>query len=307
MKTNNNINKSISIITVIILVAFFLSACDSNNSSHTELDNTENTSQKVEITKCQYHLGDGVTLFWDAYPEADGYNVCRGDSNSADEVIAVIDNVEGQNSYNYKDTTFDYSKHDFYSVTAFRKNMAGEAEAIATSMVVSIKSEFGEQGDGKEFDYSTAMVMEGSDNSVAIKDANGNYLEERNAINVKIEPASFYVTNHQRFYGRPIVGVDSNGKYLLGDWECISDSSSGGKQFIVSGKYAEFGFEFNIVRGTDWPYSNVFWHLQDGVAKDIFIEYGGAALSANIEIKVNDSIVVYDGYCGSHEQYDWNS
>lgn len=312
MKTNNNINKPLTIITIIILVVSFLTACGSNNSSNfmsgnIESNITESTSQEVEITNCGYTLGDGVTLFWNAYPEADGYNVCRGDSNIADEVIAVIDNVEGQKSYNYKDTAFDYSKHDFYCVTAFRKNAAGEAEAIATSRVVSIKSEFGEQGDGKTFDYSTARVTELSNNSIAIEDANGNVLEKRGELHVKIDPSNIYITKHQRLYCREIEGVDSEGNYLLGNWRLILDNSTGATEFTASGKYAEFGFEFDILEGTDWPYSDVFWYQQDGVAEDIFIEYGGSIKSPWIQIRVNGSTVVYDSNCSSHTRYNWDS
>ena len=306
MKTKNNFKKLHSIITIIIILEFFLTACANNESQQFKSDSTENTSQNVEITKCHYSLGDGVTLFWNVYPEADGYNVCRGDSNSADEVIMVIDNIDGQHSYTYKDTSFDYSKHDFYCVTAFSKNAEGKVEEIAKSRIVSIKSEFGEQGDGEVFDYSTAMVIEGSNNSVTIEDGNGNFLEERSEINVDIDPSRFYITNHQCFYARAIKGMDSQGNYLLGDWECILNDTSGAKKFILNGKYAELGFEFNIVYGTDWPYSDVFWHLQDGVAEDILIEYGGTAKAAWIKIYVNGSIVVYDSYCESHERYDWD-
>lgn len=312
MKTNNNIVKLISIITIIVLAASFLTACASDNSSHSETGNTESNitesiSQIVEITNCEYALGDGVALFWNAYPEADGYNVCRGDSNSADEVIAVIDNVDGQNSYDYKDTEFDYSKHDFYCVTAFRKNAEGEAEEIAASRVVSIKSEFGEQGGGEEFDFSTARVTELSGNRIAIEDANGNVLEERRGIHVKIDSANSYVVKHQRLFGRPIVGVDSDGNHQLGNWELIYDGTSGDSDFTMSGKYAEFGYEFDIVWGTDWPYSDVFWHQPDGVAEDIFIEFGGTARNAWIQIRVNGSTVVHDSNCDSHTRYKWDS
>ncbi|MCQ2530134.1 MAG: hypothetical protein MJ086_02615 [Lachnospiraceae bacterium] len=312
MKTNNNINKPLTIITIIILATSLLTACGSDNSSqfysgNTESNITESTSQKVEITNCEYSLGDGVTLFWNAYPEADGYNVCRGDSNIADEVIAIIDNVEGQNSYNYKDTEFDYSKHDFYCVTAFRKNAAGEAEAIAASRVISIKSEFGEQGGGEAFDFSTARITELSGNRIAIEDANGSILEERSEIHVKIDSANAYVAKHQRLFGRPIVGVDSDGNHQLGNWELIYDGTSGDREFTMSGKYAEFGFEFDIVWGTDWPYSDVFWHQQDGVAEDIFIEFGGTARNAWIQIRVNGSTAVHDSNCSSHTRYNWDS
>lgn len=306
MKTRNNINKLLSIISIIILAASFLSACASDNSSHSESGSTESTSAKVEITKCEYSLGDGVALFWNAYPGADGYNFCRGDSNSADEIIAVIDTVEGQESYSYKDTAFDYSKHDFYCVTAFRRNAAGKAEAIAASRIVSIKSEFGEQGDGEAFDCSTAKVTERSDNSIVIEDANGNVLEERSGVQVAIDPSYFYTTKHLCFYGRAIVGMDPDGNYLLGDWECILDRGSMSEtKFTVSGKYVELGFEFDIVNGIDWPYSDVFWHRQDGIAEEVLIDYGGSAKMPWIEIYVNGSSVVRDSNCSAHKRYNW--
>ena len=312
MKINNNISRLLSVITIIILAASFLTACAGDNSSNFESGSaesniTESASREVEITNCDYALGDGVNLFWNAYPEADGYNVCRGDSNSADEVIAVIDSVEGQDSYSYMDTAFDYSKHDLYCVTAFRKNAEGKAEAIAASRIVSIKLEFGEQGGGEAFDFSTARVTELSGNRIVIEDANGNVLEERSEIHVKIDSANAYVTKHQRLFGRPIVGVDSDGNHQLGNWELIYDGTSGDREFTMSGKYAEFGFEFDIVWGTDWPYSDVFWHQQDGVAEDIFIEFGGTARNAWIQIRVNGSTAVHDSNCDSHTRYHWYS
>ena len=69
---------------------------------------------------------------------------------------------------------------------------------------------------------------------------------------------------------------------------------------MVEGKYAEFGFEFDITAGTDWPYSGVFWPAGNGAVSDIFIEWGGGCRTAWIDITVDGKKVFHDGNCDSH-------
>ena len=41
------------------------------------------------------------------------------------------------------------------------------------------------------------------------------------------------------------------------------------QSFSVPKEYVEFGFEFDIMAGRAWPYSNPFWSVSDEKFKDI--------------------------------------
>ena len=101
------------------------------------------------------------------------------------------------------------------------------------------------------------------------------------------------------------VGVNEDGSYKLGPWEKLLDETTGNKERYFKGKYAEFGFSFDISWGTDWPYSDVFWTVDNGAAKEIKIEWGGGVRTAWIEITVDDKKVVDDTNCSSHSEYNF--
>jgi len=149
--------------------------------------------------------------------------------------------------------------------------------------------------------YSTNFI---DDASQAVISRSTEYVkttvERRGAIHVRTDSANAYVTKHQKFWARPVTGIESNGKLQLGDWKCLCDAGSGNQEFMVEGKYAEFGFEFDITAGTDWPYSDVFWPAGNGAVSDIFIEWGGGCRTAWIDITVDGKKVFHDGNCDSH-------
>ena len=106
------------------------------------------------------------------------------------------------------------------------------------------------------------------------------------------------------------------GRELGGNWVCLINGDRattipwvGGLNIIIIGKsYVEFGFEFDIVWGTDWPYSNVFWtaaQTEQEAPTDINIEMGGTVRMADIEITVNGKTVVDVTNCDSHNRYPW--
>lgn len=133
-----------------------------------------------------------------------------------------------------------------------------------------------------------------------------SHVETRKRIHVSTDSAYGYRTKHQKFYARPIRAVKENGEFELGGWEKLMDESSGDHSFNISGKYVEFGFSFDIVGGTDWPYSDVFWTIDNGVADNISIDWGGTCRMANIEIKVNGSRVVKKSNCSSHREHNFS-
>jgi len=120
------------------------------------------------------------------------------------------------------------------------------------------------------------------------------------AIHVITDSANAYVTKHQKFWAKPVTGIDSSGKLQLGNWECLRDAGNGNQDFWIGSKYAEFGFEFDITAGTDWPYSDKFWSMENGAVSDILIEWGGGCRTAWIDITVDGKKVFHDGNCDSH-------
>ena len=126
-------------------------------------------------------------------------------------------------------------------------------------------------------------------------------IKEKRRTRVKIDAPSAYSIKHSDFYARPITGIDDNGIFELGDWECISSSSGRDAEFYVDSNYAEYGYAFDIVWGTDWPYANTFWAQKNGFAEDIFIELGGTVRNASIKIRVNGDQIFFDSNCDSHE------
>ena len=152
--------------------------------------------------------------------------------------------------------------------------------------------------------YATNFIDDGSQ---AVISRSTEYVQtsvtERGRIHVKTDTANAYVTKHQKLFGRKITGINEDGTFKLGNWECILDAANGNKELDISGSYAEFGFEFDIVWGTDWPYSGVFWTADKEAVNDIFIDMSGTCRNAGIEIKVNGKRVFYDSDCSSHRSY----
>ena len=129
-----------------------------------------------------------------------------------------------------------------------------------------------------------------------------HYFKKENKIRVRIEKTGFYSNNHTRLYARK-----------AGDtkWDILFDGANGDHEFYIdeSKGYAEFGFEFDITWGTDWPYSDVFWTAADSErekVEDIYIYMGGYSTSATIDIYVNDEEVVSEGNFSSHEERKWD-
>ena len=112
--------------------------------------------------------------------------------------------------------------------------------------------------------------------------------------------SAFFAFKSVAFYGREPGG----------NWVCLKNGKDLrlAEYFYVSSKYVEFGFEFDITWGTDWPYSNVFWtaaQTEQEAPVKIEIYVGGVVRMAWIEIKVNDERVLYDWNCDPHDRYPW--
>lgn len=119
-------------------------------------------------------------------------------------------------------------------------------------------------------------------------------------IRVHLDHYGAYILKSFAFYGRE----------LGGNWVCLKNGKGLylAEAFPVSSRYVEFGFEFDIFLGTDWPYSNVFWtaaQTEQEAPTDINIEMGGTIRMADIEITVNGKTVVDVTNCDAHNRYPW--
>ena len=107
-----------------------------------------------------------------------------------------------------------------------------------------------------------------------------------------------------KLYGRKILAVGYNGNFILDDWEQLNTTTAlngGGADQLtleVSGKYVAFAFSYDITKGTDYPYSGVFWNnIYDTNWDTIDIHLGGTVRMADIEIMVNRA--------NQHHQLSW--
>lgn len=179
---------------------------------------------------------------------------------------------------------------DDFSIKALNDYIASELDYSKDRIAIPLSYKMNYIEDGSQV-YANQKI-ENSDLKV----------EKRETIKVNFDSAYNYITNYARFYARPILGVNKDGSYKLGNWECLHESGSNNQEFYVSGKYAEFAFSFDIMGGKDWPYTDIFWRANQGAPKKIYIEWGGGSLTPWIEITVDGNRVVDQSGLSSHDK-----
>lgn len=125
-------------------------------------------------------------------------------------------------------------------------------------------------------------------------------------IMVRTYKTGAYANNAQRFYAR---------KSSTAKWDLIINETNGNHSQHIDPDYVEFGFEFDIMSGTDWPYSGVFWTAnkseelksKGGKVEDIQIDMTGTVRYSDIYIHVNGENIVSHEHCDTHLRYDWSS
>ena len=80
------------------------------------------------------------------------------------------------------------------------------------------------------------------------------------------------------------------------------DEKNGDHTTYVSG-YTEFGFEFDIEAGTDWPFSRPFWY--GSAPDDIYIEMTGEIRTANLKIQVDGNTIYDNTNLSAGSRYNW--
>ena len=125
-------------------------------------------------------------------------------------------------------------------------------------------------------------------------------------ITVKISNYGLYAAKNIKLYGRKAVGVDQDGNFILGKWEEMKTVSSlvGGTGFTASGEYVAFAFSYDVVWGTNFPFSGVFWNKVhwDGW-NEIDIRLTGTCRMAGTKIYVGDELAVDESNCSAHKEW----
>ncbi|MBQ7544047.1 MAG: hypothetical protein IJT02_03800 [Synergistaceae bacterium] len=95
-------------------------------------------------------------------------------------------------------------------------------------------------------------------------------------------------------------GKDTNGNQLYNYYHTYH---------IPENRYVEFAFECDIIGGTDYPYSDVFWTASQSASEaphSIKIDLSGAVRNANIAIEVNNKTVFKETNLPAGKQRDWS-
>ena len=233
--------------------------------------------------------------------------------NTSDEVEAAWKDSVSSTGIDNKNKYKSVMENTFFNVYACGGPTGADSMHIASTHNLSeineiIKSDTFFTGDSGScvISYGTNFIDDGSRASITRKtEYVKTTVEKRGSIRVNTNSANLYSTKHQKFYARPIIGVNDNGSLRLGNWQLLIDEEGANRSMLISGKYAEFGFGFDIDWGTNWPYSDVFWRANQGAADNINIEWGGICRAAWIKIKVNDREVVNNSNCSSHSPYNF--
>ncbi|MBP5164251.1 MAG: thiol-activated cytolysin family protein [Lachnospiraceae bacterium] len=234
------------------------------------------------------------------------------ESSSTDVAAAWKASIAGTSISN--DTKYkSVMDNTTFSVYAYGGSTSTAGELVANTKDVSKVNEiiakdvnFNKNSASALLSYSTHFLDDGSPATVTRStEFVKTTVETRKQVNFKTNNGGAFRCKSQKLYGRPITGVDDKGNLQLGGWEKLMDESTGDQSRTFDGKYAEFGFSLDIVAGTDWPYSGVFWTLDKGAAEDIEITWGGFVRSVSFSIKVNGNQIFSDSDCSSHDEYNF--
>ena len=126
-------------------------------------------------------------------------------------------------------------------------------------------------------------------------------------VHIKVVHRGLYVANDSILYARKIVGVNEDGTYQIGPWECISHRKNvcynEDKEITLPATYIIFGYSFDIAWGTNWPFCQEFWNNANTPAKDIMILITGGNRTPDVLIRVNGNEVYRNENCPAHKQW----
>ena len=280
----------------VMLFATMNSGCGGSGGGDIAIPKTDTQTQTSDAIQVVIDDSDSYTT---------RYKALYG-RETGGEWVLLAESTNGDMSFDidtkYSELGFEFDitdKTNWLFSNTFYTNTASEVSDAAAPQAVSITLGGTESNPTIEARVDGVTVHSNG----ALTDTNsrydwgnaaGDHDTEYYTISVHITNPSLYNLKSKNFYGRQ----------RGGRWVNLTN----GTDFTVSSKYVEFGFEFDITWGTDWPYSNVFWTAEQSeheTVRDINIEMGGMVRNASISIRVNGNTVVYDGNCDSHSRYPW--
>ena len=125
-------------------------------------------------------------------------------------------------------------------------------------------------------------------------------------IKVDIYHGGAYLAKISNFYGRKITGINPDGTYILGNWELLdghTNEAMGVDEFWISGDYVMFAYSLDIVWGTDFPYSGVFWDDPYTSVNEIEIIHQGLCRNVSVTISVDQKTIYYCYDSPSHSEW----
>ena len=102
-----------------------------------------------------------------------------------------------------------------------------------------------------------------------------------------------------------------------GKWEALLNDHQGkfyrtgsvSETLYIDESYVEFGFEFDVAGGYDWPYSGVFWTADQSRSEKvdaIYIYMSGVRYFPRINIYVNGNLIFSKESDSHGTQYNWD-
>ena len=130
--------------------------------------------------------------------------------------------------------------------------------------------------------------------------------DQTGRFNVYLDFHGGYTAKSAKLYGRRLI-KPRDYPAMLGPWELIwSDTNiTAWRSFNVSvpSYYAMFAYSFDILWGTDWPFSGIFWTDIDTPVTDIKLTHFGFVRNACFSIEVNGKMIFLDENCSSHSEW----
>lgn len=125
-------------------------------------------------------------------------------------------------------------------------------------------------------------------------------------IPVELSKDGGYILKSEKFYTREVIGVADNGDFILGSWKSsYSDTNvpMSTDRFEVPGTCVMFAYSIDILAGTDFPYSGIFWKDVTRTVKKVEIILSGLCRNVDIGIFVNDKLTYGNDNCPSHKEW----
>lgn len=127
-------------------------------------------------------------------------------------------------------------------------------------------------------------------------------------IDVDLDFSGGFVIKESKFYAREIIGVNEDGSWILGPWRMVNYTADTGfgteSRFTLPQTYFQFAYSVDIMWGTDWPYSGIFWDGTSNMTPNkIYIHISELPRNVCIAINVNGYPVYFCKDCDSHKEW----